>query len=312
MPPEKVQSFLASYSLFDQDSVDQENEHKIADYYGILNYLCSIGDVEKMYMPPNMSSSDGIGRNQELFEEKVMRDLGLEAGYKLLELGCGRGRIMANVATKANVSVTGINIDPIQVQLGNDYAKKIGMSDRLQLIKHSFNNLPLPFPDRSFDALYQMQVLTYVEQGNFDPLFQELYRVLQPGSRLSFLDWVRFPKYNQQNSEHKELMDQVKPLLGAVYNPLPEEFVAALERSGFKIISSGVPGIDGLQYPMIEQAARFFFFLEYVLDFLVFFRILPNHLKVLFERLNKGVPAFIKGDKERLWTSVYHIVAQKQ
>jgi len=311
MPREKVQSFLASYSLFGQEVVTKDNEDKISDYYRILNFLCSIGDVEKMYILPIIDSSVGISRNQDLFEEKMMHDLDLETGHKVLEIGCGRGRIAVHVASVKGVSVTGINIEPTQVQLGNDYAKRIGLQDCVHIIKHSFNDLPLPFPDNSFDAIYEVQALTYIEGGNFYRLFHECFRMMKPGAKLSFLDWVRLSKFNPQNSVHKEMLSKVKPLLGAVFTPSVEEYISALERSGFQIISSGIPSINGFQYPLIERAVHSFVFLGYLIKFAVFLRILPHHFKILFERINKDGTTFVKGDQERLWTSVWQIVAQK-
>jgi len=311
MPHEKIQSFMASYSLFDEEVVTKENEDKISDYYGILNILCSIGDVEKMYIPPVIESSVGISRNQDLFEEKMMRDLDLEAGYKVLEMGCGRGRVAAHVAAVSGVEVTGINIEPTQVQLGNEHARRMGLQGRVKIIKYSFNDLPLPFPDDSFDAIYEIQALTYTEGGNFERLFRECFRVMKPGAKLSFLDWVRLSNFNPRNADHKALLSKVKPLLGAVFTPSVEEYVLALERSGFRIVSSGIPGASGFQYPLIERAVHFFVFLGYVVNVAVFLRILPRHFKVLLERFNKDGMAFIKGDRERLWTSVWQIVAQK-
>jgi sterol 24-C-methyltransferase len=51
-PKEDVEAYLKSYHIFDTEVLTKENEKYVADYYRVLNHLCAIGDVEKMYIPP--------------------------------------------------------------------------------------------------------------------------------------------------------------------------------------------------------------------------------------------------------------------
>jgi len=52
-----------------------------------------------------------------------------------------------------------------------------------------------------------------------------MFRVMKPGSRLSFLEWFIYDKYDPKNKTHVELMKRNKGIIGAVYNPLPREMV---------------------------------------------------------------------------------------
>jgi len=311
MPQDMVDSFLESYTLFDEDAVTPENTHKIQNYYAVLNQLCALGEVEKMYIPPLMDPAGGVMRNQSLFEQKMMRDLEVKASYSVLDVGCGRGRIAAHVATHTGASVTGINIERTQVANGNENAKNLGIADRLKIRNADFNQLPLDFPSESFDALYEVQAFSYIRGGNFDPLFKELFRVLKPGGKLSFLEWVSLPKYDNDNPEHKELLKQVKPLLGAVFTPTIEDVTSSLERAGFKMLLSEIPSIDGFQYPLVQRAATYFIFMSVIVNVLCFLRILPKYFKVLMDRFNKDGDILIKGDRMRLWTTTYQFVAEK-
>jgi len=142
-----------------------------------------MGEVEKMYIPPLMDDSGGIIRNQNLIEEKMMRDLELRPGLKVLDVGCGRGRIAAHVANYSGASVTGINIEASQVANAIENAKDLGLTDRLKFKIGDFNSHPLDFQDDSFDGLYEVQALSYIRGGNFDPLSRKCSACSSPEPR---------------------------------------------------------------------------------------------------------------------------------
>jgi len=310
LPQSTIDSFMQSYELFDQESVtdSSSDEAHIVNYYTVINQLCAIGEVEKMYIPPIIDLNVGIFANQLLFEEKMARDLGIEAGHHVLDIGCGRGRIASHVSTYTGARVTGINIDKSQVENAENYAALRGLSDRLNFKVANFNN-PLPFQNEYFDALYQVQVFTYAKDR--EALFKELYRVLVPGAKMSFLDWFRYDNYDPTNPHHLDIMRRVKPLIGAVNTPSPQEFCADLEKVGFTILVNENASVNGFQYPLIDRADTFFRFLNCLINGLVCVRILPRHFKILFDRLTKDGQAFVEGDRMGLFSTCHQIIAQK-
>jgi len=260
---------MQSYELFDQEVVtDSPNdEANIINYYTVINQLCAIGEVEKMYIPPIMDPNVGVFANQIFFEQKMARDLDITSSCNVLDIGCGRGRIAAHVATTTGAKVTGINIDKTQIENAESYAASRGLSDRLTFRVSNYNN-PLPFQNEFFDAIYQVQVFTYAKDR--DALFKELYRVLVPGGKVSILDWFKLDNYDQSNPHHVDIMNRVKPLIGAVNTILPREMCADLEKAGFKIVINENASLNGFQYPLIERADNFYkFFTALINTFLL-------------------------------------------
>jgi len=312
MPEEKVTSFLKSYGLFEQEKMSSNNaeENLIRDYYGVLNYLCAIGEVEKMYIPPKIDNSVGVFQNQLLFEKKMMKDLNIKNTSRVLDVGCGRGRVAAHVSTASEgASVHGINIDHVQIERAIEYANSIpSLAEKLKFTIGNFNN-PLPYDNEYFDALYQIQVLTYAK--NMDEMAKEMFRVLKPGARLSFLDWVKLPNYNPKNELHQSLIRRIKPLIGAVTTPSPRDFENSLEKAGFRVVFSGDASVDGHQAELIEKACFFYESFTVIINTLVACKILPLHFKLLFDRLTKDGDAFIEADKLGIFTTSYQIVAEK-
>ena len=322
LTPKQVDDFMASYVIYNLDWEDEaqmidtlgpDYQKKVGDclksYYGVLNHLCALGDVEKMYIPPAMDMKVSVRDNQLLYEESIARDLGLKPGMRVLDLGCGRGRVAAHMTKYSGVHVTGLNIDPNSVAQACAFNKDLGFDN--DFVVKDFNDLPLPFEDNSFDAFYNIQAFSLAK--DHPALFKEVYRVLKPGARFSSLDWVKYPAYDEKNPEHAELMRRVKPLIGAVGTPTPASFEHALTEAGFVVTRSDNASVDtdGLQSPLIDKVDIYFRSMRQVILGLVKLHVLPPHFKTLIDRLCLDGQAFVKMDEMRLITTSYRLIAEK-
>lgn len=316
----EVDEFMASYVIYNLDWADEKQmiaalgpdyREKVGEclrsYYGVLNHLCALGDVEKMYIPPLMSKKATVLENQLLYERAIAREIGIQRGDRVLDLGCGRGRVAAHIATLSGSQVTGINIDPNQIGQAVAFNKEKGLHNRF--VVQDFNSLPLPFSDGQFDAFYQIQALSLCK--DLKALFKEIFRVVRPGARISLLDWVSLPAYDPNNAEHVELMGRVKPLIGAVGTPTPELLEEALEEAGFVVVKSENASVGGLQAPLIDKVDIYFRAVRQLILAGVKLRMLPYHFKTLINRLCLDGEAFVKMDKMRLISTSYWVVARK-
>lgn len=312
---------MASYVIYNLDWSDEKQmveelgpnyQEKVGDclksYYGVLNHLCALGDVEKMYIPPFMSKKATVLENQLLYEESIAEHIGLKPGDKVLDLGCGRGRVAAHMTQYSGAHVTGLNIDPNQIAQARSYNEKLGFKDN-RFIVQDFNSLPLPFEDETFDAFYQIQAFSLCK--DLPALFREIFRVLKPGARFSMLDWVSLPDYDPSNPEHVQLMRRVKPLIGAVGTPTPKILENALTDAGFTVTRSDNASVGGLQAPLIAKVDLYFRSMRQLILGLVKTHVLPKHFKTLINRLCLDGEAFVKMDNMRLVTTSYRIIAQK-
>jgi sterol 24-C-methyltransferase len=307
---EEVDAFLGSYVLFDGDwSHDNgKREEHIIDYYRVLNLLCSLGNVEKMYFPPYLDASVGVTANQVLFERKMMRDIGAESSFNVLDIGCGRGRVANHVATYTGANVTGINIDPTQVASAREFTQRSGMANRCTF-KVSSLNAPLSFADESFDGAYEIQAFSYAKDKV--AVLTEVLRVLRPGARFSYLDWVLLPHYDSSKPEHISLVRRACGLLGAVDSPPLQEVVNAMEKAGFRVLISENPSIDGQQHQMISAEDKYFQMLRKAIDVGIKCRLMPRYFGPLIDRLMKDADALIELDRIGIGTTAYHIICEK-
>lgn len=168
----ELDAFFNSYMIYDHDWEDEDEmvkamgddyvqvvRRKLIDYYNVLNHLCAIGEVEKMYIPPLMDPKvRSLIGNQNLFEERMCRDLNIKNGKGLtvLDIGCGRGRVANHVSSYTGAKVIGVNVDPTQLNSAKRWTMATGNPCEFRF--HDVNTIPFPFEDNSLDAIYQIQV----------------------------------------------------------------------------------------------------------------------------------------------------------
>lgn len=115
----------------------------------------------------------GSVRNIERALCAVGRDL-TQFG-RVLDFGCGPGRIMRHLAPLAEQSeLHGVDVDPDVIAwcaANIPYARFITGP----------HNPPLPYPDASFDLIFSHSVFTHIDEARQDQWLGELHRILSPG-----------------------------------------------------------------------------------------------------------------------------------
>jgi NAD(P)-dependent dehydrogenase (short-subunit alcohol dehydrogenase family)/2-polyprenyl-3-methyl-5-hydroxy-6-metoxy-1,4-benzoquinol methylase len=105
----------------------------------------------------------------------VVKILRGKRANRLLDIGCGDGRITSCIAETVNVAeVHGVDVAPEAIQLAQ--------SKGIRTAQVNLDQEGLPYPADFFDLVLAMEVLEHV----FDPgsLLDEAYRVLVPGGHL--------------------------------------------------------------------------------------------------------------------------------
>ncbi|KAJ1453207.1 S-adenosyl-L-methionine-dependent methyltransferase [Pelagophyceae sp. CCMP2097] len=360
---QEVQTFLNSFQLWDapafstaadfhagEPAAELVNKpadaQAVQDYYGVLNKLCALGNVEKMYIPPVMDGQLGVFANQLAYEEWFAGELQIHNESRVLELGCGRGRISHHVASRTGASVVAMNLEATQLDAARAFAAETAMLDKLEFLRADFNHV-LPFADESFDAAYEVQALTRRKaySTNLTAVLGEVSRVLKVGGTLSLLDGVMLDGFDGTNETQKRLLHETRQVTGLGGFWHYKYWHHALEESGFKILHARVEGgpqraarvrwgenlartagenpehtAEGAPrpsdathgwYPLIDRERWLFEHAVPVVDALVRFKVLKPHFKTLLDRFTKHGDSFTAMDREGLLTTSYAVIAQK-
>jgi ubiquinone/menaquinone biosynthesis C-methylase UbiE len=100
----------------------------------------------------------------------------LQAGWRLLDAGCGPGTITLGLARAVQPEqVVGIDVEDGQFATSREQAE----GERLPIEFRKASVYELPFPDGSFDAVFSHALFTHL--GDPGVALRELRRVLRPG-----------------------------------------------------------------------------------------------------------------------------------
>lgn len=163
--------------------------------------------------------------------------LPIEAGQRLVDIGCGIGGPARYLAQRFGCIVDGLDITAPFVDAGNRLTQLVGMQDAVK-IEHG-DGQKLPYADETFDGAYAQHVTMNVpDRATF---FEEACRVLKPGAYFALTEHG----LGESGDPHHPV-PWSKDGSGA-YLMRPEETVAALEHSGFTDIQVTDTGEKYLQ-----------------------------------------------------------------
>lgn len=102
-------------------------------------------------------------------------------GQRVLDVGCGNGALLRALAPAEGV---GVDASAAMIEL----ARRTTPDPRVSFVK--VDGPRLPFPDASFDVVTSLLSFRYLD---WDPMMNEIRRVLAPGGRLLVVDMVTVP-----------------------------------------------------------------------------------------------------------------------
>jgi sarcosine/dimethylglycine N-methyltransferase len=120
-------------------------------------------------------------------------------GSEVVDLCAGLGGPARYFAHRYGADVTGIELTPARVAGAAELSRRVGLDQLVRVLEG--NVMDLPLPDAGYDAVVSQEALLHVP--DIARAFTEAYRVLRPGGRIAFTNWV----------VHRQLMDTQRRLL---------------------------------------------------------------------------------------------------
>jgi ubiquinone/menaquinone biosynthesis C-methylase UbiE len=121
--------------------------------------------------------------------DRIAADVAVVApvGVRVLEVGCGPGRLSIRLARRRGLDVTGLDLDPTMIERARTNARRRGDADNLRPSFLVGDVASMAFPDGSFDLV--VSTLSMHHWADRTAGLTEIGRVLRPGGRALVWDF---------------------------------------------------------------------------------------------------------------------------
>lgn len=319
-------SYADSLSEYRNLSWNEDEEARLRDYakltndyYDLVTDFYEFGWGKCFHFAP-LHRGEGLKDAIEKYESRFARDLEVGQGAIVLDLGCGVGGPMMNIAEITGAKVTGINNNEYQIGKGRGYIEKAGLSGQCSFLKCDFMNLPME--NGSVDAVYSIEAIPHAPDK--ESLFREIRRVLKPGGKFVASDWCVTRQFDPKNDEHVRAIRGMEIGSGLPYTFSTEETLSALKKAGFEVVrskdlveecDSETPWYRPLSEPTgsilnIVKHPRSRFLLSRLLAGLEFLRILPKGTAFVHRMLSDGGEALVRSGEAGIFTPMFYFCAR--
>ncbi len=128
------------------------------------------------------SAEDSLEAAQEHKHELICQKLGLGAGQRLLDIGCGWGSLLLHAARRHGITGVGLTLSELQAELARERIRRAGLSDRLDVRVMDYRRLT----DGPYDKIASIGMYEHVGIAHYGEYVRAVKRLLRPGG--SFLN----------------------------------------------------------------------------------------------------------------------------
>ena len=145
----------------------------------------------------------------------------VQKGQHILDVACGTGRGTIGLAEAVGPTgqVDAIDLSEAMLAQAHDKIEGLGLGNRVHF--EQGNARELPYPDGTFDLLYNGYMFDLIPFEGFLPILKEMARVLKPGGKLVLLN---MSKPDERRTWFETVYEKLKiePCRPVLMSPLVE------------------------------------------------------------------------------------------
>ena len=153
----------------------------IAHHYDVSNdfYRIILGSSMTYSCAVFESDSDPLDQAQAKKHDLICRKLGLGAGDRLLDIGCGWGALALHAAKHYRARVVAITVSDRQVHYAQEWVRREGVADRVEIRFQDYRDVD----DGPFDAVSSVGMFEHVGVARMSEYFRKVHSLLRRGGR---------------------------------------------------------------------------------------------------------------------------------
>jgi cyclopropane-fatty-acyl-phospholipid synthase len=160
----------------------QRDARAVRHHYDVSNEFFAL------FLDPSMTYSCAIfsGGAQTLASaqaaklELVCQKLALDAGKRVLDIGCGWGSFAIHAAKHHGAEVVGVTLSAPQAELARRRVVEAGLQDRVEIRIADYREIS----DGPFDAIASIGMIEHVGARQIDAYAAQVARLLRPGGQV--------------------------------------------------------------------------------------------------------------------------------
>jgi cyclopropane-fatty-acyl-phospholipid synthase len=178
-------------------------------------------------------------------QAKVRRALSMasvQAGDRVLEIGCGWGALAEMATTEFNASVTGVTLSTEQLAFANARMQRLGVAHgpglQADLRLQDYRDIT----DAPFDAICSIEMVEAVGREYWPTYFAQVAKLLKPGGRACVQSIVIADHLFERYVDSTDFIQQYIFPGGCL--PSPTEFRAQARAAGLEVVDEAAFGHD--------------------------------------------------------------------
>ena len=322
LAPDQVKSVVDGYSaLHDDATTEHRKQHyqlMVNHYYDLATDFYEFGWGESFHFAPRErgeSFKASLLRHQHFLGDR----LSLKPGMQVLDVGCGVGGPMGNLARRYGAGFTGINNNAYQVERA-----KVHTRDVRSLCRFIHGDyMQVPESDGSYDAAFAIESLPHAPDKT--AAFREILRVLRPGACFAGYEWCLTDDFDAQSPEHLRIKKDIMTGNGLPDIASTSEIGAAARSAGFELLEARdlaqesdpeIPWYHTLQgrdlsLRSIPRTPVGRTLTNLGLRVAERLRVVPEGTTMVSTLLNRGADALVEGGVRGIFTPMFFFLARK-
>lgn len=284
----------------------------VAKFYNLVTDFYEYGWGECFHFAAakkGESHSSGIRRH----DERIADAIEMNASKHCLDVGCGVGGPMRNIARYTKGRVTGVTINPYQVERGTYHTQNSDVKDLCQSVQGNFMELDKKFPRNHFDCAYAIEATCHAP--DLTACYTQVFNVLKPGAKFATYEWLATDKYDRTIQSHHAAIDGIN-----IANGLPDmrtvaQALKAAQDAGFTVLHhediAHHPSCEVKWYATLKSGRLLHWARDCALTAAEAIHLVPRGTAEIHRMLTKTAAALVSGGEQDVFTPMYLIVMQK-
>ncbi|CAA7395455.1 unnamed protein product [Spirodela intermedia] len=315
-----VEQYEKYHACYGGNEETRKNNYSdlVNKYYDLATSFYEYGWGESFHFADRWNG-ESLRESIKRHEHFLALQLGLKRGMKVLDVGCGIGGPLREIARFSSTSITGLNNNEYQIGRGEELNRSVGLERSCNFVKADF--MKMPFDEDTFDAIYAIEATCHAPDAL--GCYKEIYRVLKPGQHFAAYEWCMTESFDPNNENHQKIKAEIE--LG---NGLPEirttaQCLDAVKKAGFEVIWEKDLAVDSpVPWYLPLDTSRFSlssfrltavgrFLTRSLVKTLEAVGLAPAGSQRVSSFLEKAAEGLVEGGRKEVFTPMYFFLVQK-